>query len=285
MKLLLGVAALFLCTGVSAIAAQTGIAYDEISELYISRPLPLPEDFAKVYADVNNTAHALSRTVSHMAFLGNLRRAETEDGTVVLDRPDVRKYFVLNTRAKTYSSRAFVPRTAYSIDAGLPTPPLNAVKITATAEGVNDSWPPRTIDGRVFNGVTARIFIEVTPNGSCGLAQTAASVTIFATPSLTEQEFFGDYYAAPLNFANRMLSRYNGCDVQEPVDLLKQFPTYPGFVLYRAVSVLSGPSDLRFTQLNDGPIAMLMRGNLRVRTDADKALFDIPPGYAQVQRP
>jgi hypothetical protein len=170
MKLLLGVAALFLCTGIPAIAAQIGIAYDEVSELYTARPIPLPTDFARVYGDVNNTAHAQNRRIFHMAFLGNLRRTEAMDGTVVLDRPDLGKYLILDPAKKTYWTEPFVPRETYSVGNSPPMPSPDAPRVAAVVEGVHDNWPQQTVDGWTVAGMSARIFIEVPGGGGCKLA-------------------------------------------------------------------------------------------------------------------
>jgi len=286
MKLLLGVAALFLCTSVAAVAAQSGIAYDEVSELYTARPLPLPTDFAKVYGDANNSAHAQNRRVFHIAFLGNLRRTEPGDGMVVtIDRPDLGKYLVLNPAKKTYWTEPFVSRETYAVGTLPASPSPSAPRVTAFVQGVHDSWPLQTIDGRTVAGMTSRIIIGV-PGGGCRLAETLGFITVFTTNALPEQEFNGDIYAAPLNFAPAILSRLSGCNVQSPSDLLKQFPMYPNFVLYRAISVNSAPADLQFTEMGSVvPTFLVMRGNLRVLGDADKALFDVPQGYTLVPRP
>ncbi len=275
------------CTSSSVAAAQTGIAYDEVSEIYTARPLPLPTDFAKVYSDVDNSAHAQGRRVFHMAFLGNLRRTESGDGmAVTIDRPDIGKYLVLSPAKKTYWTEPFVSRETYAVGSLPPSPAPNAPRVTAFVQGVHDSWPQQTIDGRTVAGMSARIIIGVPDGGGCNLAETLGFVTVFTTNALPEQEFNGDIYAAPLNFAPTILSGLSGCNVQSPPDLLKQFPMYPNFVLYRAISVRSARANLQFTEMGSVvPTFLVMRGNLRVLSDADKALFEVPPGYSLVPRP
>jgi hypothetical protein len=108
---------------------------------------------------------------------------------------------------------------------------------------------------------------------------------MFTISALPEQELNGDNYAAPLNFAPAILGPLSGCNVQSPADLLRQFPAYPAFILYRASSSTSAPADLRFAEISRGPMFLMMRGNLRVLSDADKALFGVPPGYTLVPRP
>lgn len=267
-----------------AAAATTGVAYDEVLEQYTARPLPLPKDFSTVWADTANKAGALHRTAYHIALLGNLRRTEYADGTIILDRPDLGQYIHLDSNKKTYWTAPWKPRDTYSTGPVLPFKNARGT-VTAAIESVHDSWPSITMDGRSYRGETVRAIIEVNPSGNCTLAQSLALITIFATDGFPEQEFSGQLYIAPFNFEPVTLSAFSGCTVSAPADLLSQFPTYPGFMLYRTAQVKAAPADLRFQQLGDTPVALLMRGNVKILSYADQPLFEIPPGYQKIVAP
>ncbi len=277
-------------------AAQSGIAFDEFENAnVVSRPLPLPSDFERVWTN----ALALGRTfqpydpkvvspkaglLEHVAILGNKIRIENvfQPELVEIDTLGQANAVFLNLAARTYwtgnSSSYLRPFSAGDIGvltiAG--TPVLNA-----TVHPVSDSWPKMTVSGMTFDGTTTRTIIQTNAAPPCRPATGVVETTIFSAPAVPEQRYQEEFYLGGAALIWAHLAALTHCSVRA-ASLVDQLSGYPGFLLYRAMMLeVGGPGTELMSLPANISADVMMRGHIKVLTDADAGLFAIPPGFVR----
>ena len=287
-----------LCCAVSTSAAQkSGIAFDEVVKMYVTRPLPQPQDFATVWSatldelrthakDAPPASSSRFGQASHVSILGDLKRTDYPvTGDFTIENPSLHEMFFVDPARRSYYIRKLVGKREIYSD-GPPMPAFTGRQVDPHLDVTFLDWPAIEVGGFTFTGRATRAFVSVPAAGACRPASTLIMITLFATTALTEPEFDEHSYAFPLSVAGSGLSRISGCRVRAPAKALSAFPTYPGFILYRESTMLSSPLDLRFAFMRSNiPATVMMRGNLRRLSDADARLFEIPDGYVRVPPP
>ncbi|HET9393655.1 MAG TPA: hypothetical protein VFO29_09095 [Candidatus Rubrimentiphilum sp.] len=276
-------------------AAQSGIAFDEFEKPNVTRPLPLPSDFERVWTD----ALALGRTLKpydpkvvspraglleHVAILGNKIRIENvfQPDLVEIDTLGQANGMFLNLATHTYwagkASSYLPPFTA--ADIGVLTTPGTPV-LDATVHPVSDSWPNITVSGMTFDGTTTRTIIQTNAAPPCRPATGVVETTIFSAPAVPEQRYQEEFYlgGAPLIWAH--LAALTHCSLRA-ASLVDHLGGYPGFLLYRAMMLQVGGPGTDLMPFPAKTIAdVMMRGHIMLLTDADAGLFAIPPGFVR----
>jgi len=277
-------------------AAQSGIAFDEFENAHVvSRPLPLPSDFERVWT----SALALGRTfkpydpkvvspkaglLEHVAILGNKIRIENvfQPDLVEIDTLGQANAVFLNLAAHTYwtgNTVSYLPPFNAS-DIGVLTIPGTPV-VNSTVHPFSDSWPKITVSGMTFDGTTTRTIIQTNAAPGCGAAAGVVETTIFSAPAVTEQRYQQEVYLGGAALIWAHLAALTHCSLRA-ASLVDQLSGYPGFLLYRAMMLeVGGPgTDLMPFPANTTADVM-MRGHIKLLTDADAGLFAIPPGFVR----
>jgi hypothetical protein len=280
--------------------AATGIAFDQIIMSSTARPLPAVKDFERVWADEIATlkAHAADDRLTRdrqfgeavsIAYLGDMVRTEFPiDGTVIIEQPSLHRTVYISNPAKTYSIQPFSGRgDVYSVGVAPGDP--KAQLAHATMKTVFDYFPDQTLDGIVYAGVAGRI-IQTVSDSKCKFAQAVTFFVTFAAKGPKEPFIPEAFYGISPDRIVRSLSSLSGCAVLPPPDYANAFPTYPGFLLYKIDATILSDHDVSLESLPEGlpeglTAGLLMRGHVRILSDADMAMFQVPPGYRLVRSP
>ncbi len=275
--------------------AQSGIAFDEFENANLSRPLPLPSDFERVWTN----ALALGRTfqpydpkvvspkaglLEHVAILGNKIRIENvfQPELVEIDTLGQANAVFLNLATHTYwtGNTLSYLRPFSAGDIGVltiaGTPVLNA-----TVHPVSDRWPKMTVSGMTFDGTTTRTIIQTDTAPACRPATGIVETTIFSDSSVPEQRYQEEFYLGGASLIWAHLAALTHCSLRA-ASLVDQLSGYPGFLLYRAMMLeVGGPGTDLSPLPADTTADVMMRGHIKVLTDADAGLFAIPPGFVR----
>jgi hypothetical protein len=295
-------------------ATETGMAYDQISTLYLfgAGTPPAPGSFAADQAAVGDQTtivagasdfppvagqpvpsfatmarftHGLLYHVSHLGTLSRVDDPATKRATIA--RPDRGQVIYLDLSAKTYRLVSGAAATALLDPAQTPNsvqtpvatgsagPEQSTVMMTLSRN--EESIDGATIDGVATHGLKTIVTVTATSaDSSCTTVDAKTTYVRYVDPSRDEPAAHNDFAAAS-NFLKAMPTskcRYTFA----PGSLTTPAPSTEDahFALYtRADSELTVPSLA-------APVKSTMlveRGNVRTLSDADLPLFEIPDGF------
>ncbi|MBV9278054.1 MAG: hypothetical protein JOZ97_07455 [Candidatus Eremiobacteraeota bacterium] len=282
----------------SAALARSGIAFDQILKPNVSAPLPKPQDFEALWNQALAAGAEIKpydpRTVTprvglllRVATLGdNLRFENPLDHTVEIDHIGQTRAIFVDLPARTYrfgAPRYFIKPLSATDIGTLQSGSARAV-LTPSVHSVSDDWPTLEVAGIPFQGVSTRSVIDVNATAPCFGTQAVVFTTIFWTGQIPEPLYRDELYVMDALFLWPRLATLSACALRA-VPLAPQLPGYPGFQLYRATSLMAGGVGTALRPMPpDAPSSVMIRGHLRILTDADMALFKVPAGFREASK-
>jgi len=307
-------------TAVSA-ATPSGLAYDEITRMVMSSPLPVPGSFKSDFQAAMDAATAVANAPKHHGlfaaamdaaekakamyaaikvgspssryYMNDWERTDSfMDQTATIIRPDRKQIIHLNLAAKTYTIEdmgAKVPVTSetpppYQNPGGpteSPQPGTGKLDITSTSALLG----PKTIDGIQTTGYTEDLKIVASQStGSCKDGTFETSITEYIssiTPPLAKTNPALKYALA--GHPMSLNGAHAGCNQTTTTHRSGSISPPSDHLNIWTLTTFKASGQTDSGQMGGNLSMLIERGNVRDLGPADAALFDIPAGFTKAQ--
>ncbi|MBC5824718.1 MAG: hypothetical protein GIW99_00420 [Candidatus Eremiobacteraeota bacterium] len=232
-------------------------------------------------------ANMMKGTVLRYSYLGDASRIDDPTkNTATITRPDLHQIIYIDMAKRTYrvADLAAAPSDTLSqiksmlggMGASMAKGPGSGVM---TVKGSHGSLPARQYEGLTLTGTTSTISTAIIKTtGSCPQVDSTVTTATYTAPAIATPKAMQDAKALavpPMDARNMMGGcRLKQTKIGEPYEMGKASEMY----VYRSIQTQGKMKGMA------GPSVSIVseRGNIKVLTDADKSLFDIPAGFSKI---